>query len=281
MTTLTGTAAAAERSVTSIPPLTHAEAGIAQPNRIRTHAGGPGAAGRRRLDAADLLHGLDGARHGGAPGGGGHRQHLRGRVCAPEHDEPLPEGGGRSGRRHQPAAVGGTGREEQRRAGGRISHQRPGRGAQPAEAAVGRAQAARADGAGAGLTPLEYLLDTLYPRDQWMHRYDICAATGKKMVVTPEHDGRLTALVVRDIDRKLKGQLGQRSLALNLNRRDRGRVCVWPGVRVPPARCRWMSSTFICGHQGASRQLKRLRSAVFGGDRAAGEWFLQNMEVVY
>jgi uncharacterized protein (TIGR03083 family) len=49
-----------------------------------------------------------------------------------------------------------------------------------------------------GTAPVEYLTDVIYPRDQWMHRYDICAATGKTMVLTPEHDGRMVALIVRE-----------------------------------------------------------------------------------
>ncbi|HET9492744.1 MAG TPA: maleylpyruvate isomerase family mycothiol-dependent enzyme, partial [Chloroflexia bacterium] len=41
-----------------------------------------------------------------------------------------------------------------------------------------------------GLISAEYLLDTIYPRDMWMHRLDISRATGREMVTTPEHDGR-------------------------------------------------------------------------------------------
>ena len=33
-----------------------------------------------------------------------------------------------------------------------------------------------------GTAPLHYLTDNIYTRDQWMHRYDLCAATGKEMV---------------------------------------------------------------------------------------------------
>lgn len=43
-----------------------------------------------------------------------------------------------------------------------------------------------------------YLVDTIFTRDPWMHRLDICHATGKEMVLTPEHDGRLVADVVRE-----------------------------------------------------------------------------------
>jgi uncharacterized protein (TIGR03083 family) len=45
---------------------------------------------------------------------------------------------------------------------------------------------------------LGYVLDVLSTRDPWMHRLDICRATGHSMVLTPEHDGRLVADVVAE-----------------------------------------------------------------------------------
>jgi uncharacterized protein (TIGR03083 family) len=56
-----------------------------------------------------------------------------------------------------------------------------------------------------GTVPVAYLTDLIYPRDQWMHRYDISVATGKPMQLTPEHDGRMVALVVRDLPRYFTG----------------------------------------------------------------------------
>jgi uncharacterized protein (TIGR03083 family) len=43
-----------------------------------------------------------------------------------------------------------------------------------------------------------YLVDTIFTRDTWMHRLDICRATGQQMVLTPRHDGRLVAVVVAE-----------------------------------------------------------------------------------
>lgn len=43
-----------------------------------------------------------------------------------------------------------------------------------------------------------YLVDIIFTRDAWMHRLDICRATGREMVLTPDHDGRLVADVVRE-----------------------------------------------------------------------------------
>ena len=67
-----------------------------------------------------------------------------------------------------------------------------------------------------GTKPVHYLTDTIYTRDQWMHRYDLCHATGKEMTVTAEHDGRIVALVVRDLAELLARQLEGRSVDLIL-----------------------------------------------------------------
>ncbi len=54
-----------------------------------------------------------------------------------------------------------------------------------------------------GTVPVSYLTDLIYTRDMWRHRLDICQATGREMEVTAGHDARVTALVVRDLARKL------------------------------------------------------------------------------
>lgn len=46
--------------------------------------------------------------------------------------------------------------------------------------------------------PLGWLLDVCCTRDVWMHRVDIAHATGKPLVLTPEHDGRLVADMVAE-----------------------------------------------------------------------------------
>lgn len=51
---------------------------------------------------------------------------------------------------------------------------------------------------GEGPWTLGYLFDVIHTRDPWMHRIDICRATGREPVVTTEHDGRLIADVVAE-----------------------------------------------------------------------------------
>lgn len=47
-----------------------------------------------------------------------------------------------------------------------------------------------------------YLLDVILTRDPWMHRVDIARATGREMMLTPEHDGRIIADVVAEWARR-------------------------------------------------------------------------------
>ncbi|GIH75062.1 maleylpyruvate isomerase family mycothiol-dependent enzyme [Planobispora longispora] len=49
---------------------------------------------------------------------------------------------------------------------------------------------------------LGYLFDVILTRDTWMHRVDISRATGREMVLTPEHDGRIVADVVEEWARR-------------------------------------------------------------------------------
>jgi uncharacterized protein (TIGR03083 family) len=47
-----------------------------------------------------------------------------------------------------------------------------------------------------------YLVDTIYLRDLWMHRVDATGATGREMVLSEEHDGRIVADVVGEWARR-------------------------------------------------------------------------------
>ena len=49
---------------------------------------------------------------------------------------------------------------------------------------------------------MSYLLDVILTRDPWMHRVDISHATGRPLVLTPEHDGRIVADVAAEWGRR-------------------------------------------------------------------------------
>jgi uncharacterized protein (TIGR03083 family) len=49
---------------------------------------------------------------------------------------------------------------------------------------------------------MAYLVDVILTRDTWMHRVDLTRATGREMVLTPEHDGRIVADAVAEWARR-------------------------------------------------------------------------------
>lgn len=49
---------------------------------------------------------------------------------------------------------------------------------------------------------LGYLIDVIYLRDVWMHRVDTAGATGRDLVLSTEHDGRIIADVVAEWARR-------------------------------------------------------------------------------
>ena len=74
-----------------------------------------------------------------------------------------------------------------------------------------------------GTIPIAYLTDLIYTRDTWMHRADISRATGRAFMQTTEHDGRVIALVVRDLARTLKDTLRGRTVVFDLGGAAGGR----------------------------------------------------------
>jgi uncharacterized protein (TIGR03083 family) len=68
-----------------------------------------------------------------------------------------------------------------------------------------------------GMMSVRDLMWVTHSRDTWMHRLDICRATGRPFDQTREHDGRINELVVRDTARKLAGKLNGRAILLVLS----------------------------------------------------------------
>ena len=55
---------------------------------------------------------------------------------------------------------------------------------------------------GVGRFSLGFLFDVVLTRDTWIHRVDICRATGREMTLSADHDGRIIADVVADWARR-------------------------------------------------------------------------------
>jgi uncharacterized protein (TIGR03083 family) len=131
-----------------------------------------------------------------------------------------------------------------------------------------------------GFASIEYLMDVIYPRDQWMHRYDICAATGKKMVVTGGHDGRLVALVVRDVAKKLGKILGSRTIVLQLT----GALTAeyqFGNQATPDCTVTMDFFDFNLLASGRIAVAEAMGRTAVSGDRDTATWFLENLEVPY
>lgn len=131
-----------------------------------------------------------------------------------------------------------------------------------------------------GFVSIEYLMDVIYPRDQWMHRYDICAATGREMAVTEAHDGRIVALVLRDIATRLKKRLGDRTILLQLTGPLPAQYIF--GTKAT-ADCTVTIDVFAFNLRASGRitPSDALDSAAVTGDAASAAWFLESCEVPY
>jgi uncharacterized protein (TIGR03083 family) len=67
---------------------------------------------------------------------------------------------------------------------------------------LGRLPMKQEVGGGTETWRVRYLLQIILTRDPWMHRVDMSRATGRPLVLTPEHDGRIVADVVAEWARR-------------------------------------------------------------------------------
>lgn len=127
-----------------------------------------------------------------------------------------------------------------------------------------------------GTMSLAYLVDVIYPRDQWMHRMDICRATGKTLVITPGHDERLLDLVMLDIATKLEGKF-----ALIVNITGALTASYRLGNSEPQAE---MDVDYQALNRRSSGRITTdaaLTGVTIRGDQAVAAGFLRDCEVLY
>jgi uncharacterized protein (TIGR03083 family) len=131
-----------------------------------------------------------------------------------------------------------------------------------------------------GFASIGYVMDTIFTRDQWMHRHDIALATGREMIFTPEHDGRIQALVVRDLGRKLEGQLKGQTIDLLLGGQSGSAFCFGSGSQAD-AVIEMDTSTFNRLASGRLPAETALDQATIEGDQTVAAWFLNQTDVPY
>ncbi|NDJ34715.1 MAG: maleylpyruvate isomerase family mycothiol-dependent enzyme [Chloroflexi bacterium] len=134
-------------------------------------------------------------------------------------------------------------------------------------------------GAPIGKQPVRYLMQIIYTRDMWMHRQDVCEATGRPYVVEAGHDGRMQALVMRDLL-----PLFERSaptVAIHIMGEAGGLFRYGEGD--PEA---WISMDMCAFNKLASRRLQPQTAiergiAVLHGDRALAQTIVERAQALY
>lgn len=131
-----------------------------------------------------------------------------------------------------------------------------------------------------GLRTFGYLTDTLYLRDTWIHRVDISHAVGHPLELTPEHDGRITALIVGDLAPGLARHLGGALIVYDLHGQAGG--CFRIGQATAPTATITMDTIdfHLLASGRVSPESTRTRSQI-RGDGVLAMQALQHSSVVY
>ncbi|HEX2170815.1 MAG TPA: maleylpyruvate isomerase family mycothiol-dependent enzyme [Dehalococcoidia bacterium] len=135
----------------------------------------------------------------------------------------------------------------------------------------------------AGVRPASYFWDTLYTRELWMHRLDIARATDREPVVTADHDGRLVALVLRDLAQSLPDGLGRDvTVYFELSGPAGGNWDVGPGD-VPDVTIRLDAIDFVWLSAGRTTpaELERANAVEYAGNPALGSRALVLSRVLF
>ncbi|MCC7161391.1 MAG: maleylpyruvate isomerase family mycothiol-dependent enzyme [Anaerolineae bacterium] len=130
-----------------------------------------------------------------------------------------------------------------------------------------------------GRLSLRHLMWVIHSRDTWMHRLDICRATNRQFYQTREHDGRIVALVVRDVGALLRKKLTGRAIVLDLSGVAGGVYQV--GAGEPGATIQIDALDFNIFASGRFTQAQARARASFSGDTALAEEALSKILVLY
>ena len=131
-----------------------------------------------------------------------------------------------------------------------------------------------------GTVPFGYLTDNIYVRDTWMHRGDYCVATGRAMEMAAAHDGRITALVVRDLEKILRLATRDRGFVLEVGGPAGG---VWQIGPRPAATIAMDALDFhiLASDRAGAEQMAAAGKASFSGDADFGRKMLELISVPY
>ncbi|HSH77310.1 MAG TPA: hypothetical protein VLA19_02120, partial [Herpetosiphonaceae bacterium] len=132
-----------------------------------------------------------------------------------------------------------------------------------------------------GLARLDYLTDLIYPRDMWMHRLDICRATGREMVQTAEHDGRIVALVVRDLGQTLARRLKGAAVVYELTGPAGGAWRIGSSAPAATIRMDTLDFNLLASGRLTPGDARARPDTAVSGDPNVAAWALDNTSVLY
>ena len=131
----------------------------------------------------------------------------------------------------------------------------------------------------AGTLSLRYLLQVTHSRDTWMHRLDICRATGREFEQTKAHDGRIAALVMLDVARLPAKKLNWPTLVFDLTGIAGGRWKI--GTGEPAATIGMDVLDFNIFASGRYSFTEARALATISGNISAAEEALKNFLILY
>ncbi len=131
----------------------------------------------------------------------------------------------------------------------------------------------------AGKLSFRHLMLVIHSRDTWMHRLDICRATGQKFEQTHEHDGRIAELIMPDVAKVLARKYGGPALIFDLTGNAGGTWKIGSGE--PDATIRMNVLDFNIYASGRYTYEEAHPLATITGNVHSAEEALKNILVVY
>jgi uncharacterized protein (TIGR03083 family) len=131
----------------------------------------------------------------------------------------------------------------------------------------------------AGRLSMRHLMWVTHSRDTWMHRLDICRATGRLFEVTRAHDGRIAELVMADVAACLARKYQGPALVFELTGLAGGKWQI--GVGEPAATIRMDVLDFNIFASGRNTYEQARTLATIHGDVGSAERALKEILVVY
>jgi uncharacterized protein (TIGR03083 family) len=130
-----------------------------------------------------------------------------------------------------------------------------------------------------GVLSLRHLMMVIHSRDTWMHRLDICRATGRIFEQTADQDGRIVALVMRDVMSGLRKKLDGHSIVIELSGIAGGKWKIGRGD--PTATIQMDALDFNIFASGRFNYSEARDRADVSGDIAIAEKALKNILVLF